>query len=193
MSDLVEIVVGLLGATVLATTTGVALSARWVGRRNRVDPSVPSGAPRTWLVSPSPAANLHRRLRQASLLVIAATGADLSRPARRRRRGRGAERGATAGPLDTAGREVVARAVLIDSRLVSAARSGRHWRSRRVGELRREVHQLEATAARIADLSIDLRHHLDRVTAVPGPDPVAADLDGFEAALGELGVRRRSG
>jgi len=65
----------LMAVTLLAVTTvliaaiGSVLLRRWVRRRHRVNPHLPTLAPLSWLWSPFLAARLHRRLRRCVATV----------------------------------------------------------------------------------------------------------------------------
>src|SRR5437762_12122342 len=58
--------------TVLIAAIGSVLLRRWVRRRHRVNPHLPTLAPLSWLWSPFLAARLHRRLRRCVGTVDAA-------------------------------------------------------------------------------------------------------------------------
>jgi hypothetical protein len=180
MREVLEVVIGILVVFGVVTGVGTGLAFRQAHRANRVSPLEPSDAPLRWLVSLGRPAQLHRRLRRATAMVVAATQPFEAAGRRQRRRG-------TTGVLDGAGRELVRRAVALDTRLVACDRGGALWRRRQLPDLEREVATLERSSARLAALSIDLRKHLGELRGSPSPDEdVELGLDALEAAIGEL-------
>src|SRR5205807_980281 len=102
----------LSGVVVCAATVTAVLTVRWwLARQNRVDRRRPSWAPSRWVWWPTRAARLHRRLRNAVSMVESCL------PRSRRRRL------AAAGSLAELVEGVSQQAVLVDDRLVVAARA----------------------------------------------------------------------
>jgi hypothetical protein len=182
MREALEVVLALVVACGAIAGLATGLAFRQAHHANRVAPSSPSEAPLRWLVSPSRPAQLHRRLRRATRMVIAAT--QPLTPSRRRRRSR---RNRDSGVLDGAGRELIRRALAVDARLVACDRGGALWRRRQLPDLARDVYTFETSAARLASLSTDLRRHLDELGGVQSSDDdTELGLDALEAAIGEL-------
>jgi hypothetical protein len=180
MREVLEVVLGILVVIGLVAGLGTGLAFRQAHRANRVSPLEASDAPLRWLVSMGRPAQLHRRLRRSTAMVIAATQPFESAGRRRRRRD-------NTGVLDGAGRELVRRAVALDARLVACDKGGSLWRRRQLPDLEREVATLERSSVRLAALSIDLRQHLDELHGgAPQGDDVELGLDAIEAAIGEL-------
>jgi hypothetical protein len=181
MREALEVVAIILAACGAIVGLATGLAFRRAHHANRVAPGAPSDAPLRWLVSPSRPAQLHRRLRRATRMVIAAT--QPLTPSSRRLRSR---RSRDTGVLDGAGRELIRRALAFDARLVACDRGGALWRRRQLPDLARDISTFERSAARLASLSIDLRRHLDQLGGVRPPDDGDLGLDAIEAAIGEL-------
>ena len=114
------------------TLCSAALAVRYLRRRNRVDPNRRSPARLRWLVAPSSAARLHRRLRY---LVSSLGQAD----------------GWPDG-LSSLYREAVDQAVALDASLVAAALLHSPDRRHRLADLRARVGTLDALAVRLRAL-----------------------------------------
>ena len=119
--------------TLLVVTVGSALLMRWVRRRHRVNPHLPTLAPLSWLWSPFLAARLHRRLRRCVATV------DEALP-----RGRRARR--TWPALTHAADQLARYAADVDAHVVS----GHH--ARNVHLVAWEVDEVERLAARLLSL-----------------------------------------
>jgi hypothetical protein len=182
MREALEVVLGLVVACGAIAGLATGLAFRQAHHANRISPTSASEAPLRWLVSLSRPAQLHRRLRRATRMVIAATQPFTPSPRRRHRRNR------DSGVLDGAGRELIRRAVAIDGRLVACDRGGALWRRRQLPDLARDVYAFETSAARLASLSTDLRRHLDGLSGVRSSNEDDSDLglDALEADIGEL-------
>jgi hypothetical protein len=178
--EVVAVIVAVCGA-VAGLATGLVF--RHAHHANRVAPTSPSDAPLRWLVSASRPAQLHRRLKRATRMVIAAT--QPLTPSSRRFRAR---RSRDTGVLDGTGRELIRRALAVDARLVACDRGGALWRRRQLPDLARDVATFERSAARLASLSIDLRRHLDQLGGARPSEDTDLGLDALEAAIGELGA-----
>lgn len=167
---LVFVVALLTVVAICACTVAAVLHALVV--RNRVAPAHRSPASLTWLVSPGPAARLHRRLRTAMAGVHTAA----SNP-----------RAQGLGLVELVG-ELRGRALELDAQLVLASRSPQPTRRQMLRELQGEVVEVEQLAGRVIRLS--------RMPAGPdapaGLAAVRERLELLESALGELdGVEMR--
>jgi hypothetical protein len=181
MRELLEVVIGILVVIGVVSGVGTGLAFRRAHRANRISPHEASDAPLRWLVSLGRPAQLHRRLRRATAMVIAATQPFDTASRRRVRRRRD-----STGVLDGAGRELVRRAIALDARLVACDRGGALWRRRQLPDIQRDIATLERSSARLAALSIDLRQHLDELGGQGSEEDVDLGLDALEAAIGEL-------
>jgi hypothetical protein len=170
------------GTAVVALTVGVMM--RRLRRRNRLVPDRRTAAPLTWRWSPRRAALLHRRLRRSCELIAAVLG-DASRPRRRlplpRRR-----QEVPGTVLETAGRELLERAVVADARLADIERRGPAWRRLQLPAVAAEVSAIESAALRLVQLDGELRQQSQGIDVTGGPDRAELLLDAFEAALAEL-------
>jgi hypothetical protein len=106
-------------------------------RKNRVDPTTSSPAPLSWLVSPSPSAMLHRRLRAAAHLATASLTATTTGP----------------GSLDDVRARIVEQARELDRLVVITARAPRRVRRDHVRSLRPQVTELETLSGRLMGLN----------------------------------------
>jgi hypothetical protein len=161
-----ELLYGLLIAGVAAWATCL-LTALWVRhrlrRRLRITPGVRSTAPTVWLVSPTAAARLHRRLRRVGASARAASTLD---PA-----------------LTDLADELIVDAVTLEPAVVAVARTGRNGASIRRG-VSASVSELELVARHLTTLStqgasgsseaIRLR---DRVGALEAARQELADIE----------------
>jgi hypothetical protein len=120
-------------ATVVTAAICSALLRRWVRRRNRVNPHLPTLAPLGWLWSPFPAARLHRRLRRCVATV------DEALPRRRRAR-------RTWPALTNAADQLARHAADVDAHVVEGHRAGT------VHLVAWEVDDVERLAARLLSL-----------------------------------------
>ncbi len=153
------LLVGICACTVAALVHALTV-------RNRVCPNRPSPAPLNWLVSPAPAARLHRRLRAA----LAGAHTALVNP-----RAEGLRLGEVVGEL----RE---RALELDVQLVLADGSRAPGRRRMLRELQSEVVEVEELVQRVILLS----RRPDDPAVPSGLGAVRQRLELLESALGEL-------
>lgn len=163
MHDLL-VALEVLGALLVAAVVAPLAYARWrVRRQLRVSPSVPSPAPSGWLVSTSPAARLHRRVRRANSTARTAAALD---PA-----------------LVELARELDLEAVALERQLVAVARLGRRGSEGRRA-IDRRVSEVEVVASRLASMAGR------RQTSSLVPDDRFAELhlrlDALEAARVEV-------
>jgi hypothetical protein len=136
----VDLLVGLLIVLVVlaVTTVGSLLGLHWyLGRRNRVAPTVASPAPLTWLWSPSTPARTHRRLRAAATTA------------------RSVPRDPDAPSLSAAALSVdlEQHAVALDEWVVWTARAPRRWRREHYRAIRSQVYDLETLSVRLTLVS----------------------------------------
>lgn len=174
---------------VVTIVSAVLLGLRALRRRNEVSPRAPSGAPLRWMVWPAPLAVLHRRLRDAIVVLRAAV------PARRRRRRHSEDDDVT--PYERLADDIELHAARIDRDLLIVARLRGVTKDALRRELTRQVVELERLAQRVAAAA-------SAATGQPGMEPtpaalsrVNAELDALEAAHAEiarleadLGLRR---
>lgn len=161
------------GMVVVATCSVILLARHRLHRHHRVDPSVPTEAPLTWLADPRHPARLHRRLTRVGR--TAALVADDHRP-----RGFRARR-AEPPPLARAAVDLQAHAVALDRQLARLAHLSPGARRGPVAELSRSVADAEAASARLVALSAEL--HAPR--ALPDDDPALVDITGRVERLAE--------
>jgi hypothetical protein len=152
-------------ATVLIAAICSALLRRWVRRRNRVNPHLPTLAPLGWLWSPFPAARLHRRLRRCVATV------DEALP-----RGRRARR--TWPALTNAADQLARHAADVDAHVVEGHRAGN------VHLVAWEVDDVERLAARLLSLG-RLWEHDDFATR--RAQDLRDRIDALEQATREVG------
>lgn len=157
---------------VLLALAGGALAMAFLARsrfhaRHRVDPTVPTSAPATWLADPRHPARLHRRLARAGGALTAIV--DTDRPATRRARRR---RGPVElSPLESSARDLRNHAVAVDQRITRLAVLAPGARRGALAEAAREVAEIEAATARLVDLHSRVRLPDDLVDT---PSPAAA-------------------
>jgi hypothetical protein len=161
----------LMAVAVLAVTSVViaavssALLVRWVRRWHRVNPHLPTLAPRSWLWSPFPAARLHRRLRRCVVTV------DQALP-----RGRRSRR--TWPALTQAADQLARHAADVDAHVVE----GHH--ARNVHAVTWEVDEVERLAARLLSLG-RMWEHDDFATR--RAQDLRDRIDALEQATREVG------
>ncbi|MDH4148024.1 MAG: hypothetical protein OEY23_22945 [Acidimicrobiia bacterium] len=164
----VLVALGIVVVLMVVAAVG-ALAAVWIAarRRNRVHPSAGNVAPLGWLVSPSAAARLHRRLRAA----VAA--------------GQAGRLGPELGPLRA---QLHAEAVAVDRQLVATARLARSARTAPLADAARRTSLIEGHTARLLQLAHDDRGAVteDRLAAID-ERLSALDLARAEVAEAELG------
>jgi hypothetical protein len=174
----------LLVAGVLAALFVVGvITVTWIvwgriRRRNEVSASHPIRPPLRWLASPEPCGRLHRRLRDAVLVLRRAV------PARRgwRRRDKTA--------VEALATAVEAHAVSLDLELLIAARTRGHDGVAARTRLAAEIAQLEHAAHRLAALSLRSTSRTSESTEV-ALGHIAEELDAREAAWTELSAIER--
>ena len=161
---------GLLIATGLMVTLG-AFAVLWVRhrvrRRLRIAPAVRSAAPTSFVVSATPAARLHRRLRRVATGALLASRLD-------------------PGLADLAD-ELIAEAVALEPAVVAVARTGRTGSTGR-RELSIQIAELEAVGRRLTSLA----GQASRIFRDAGASRVRDRLTAIEAArveLAEIDVR----
>jgi hypothetical protein len=154
---------------------------RAVRHRNEVSASHPVRPPLRWMFSPETCGRLHRRLRDAVLVLRRAV------PARRVRRRR--ERTM----IEAWAAEVEAHAVLLDLELVRIARlRGPHGSALRT-KAAADIAELERTAHRLAATSVRSALHANEPTEVTLRH-ISEVLDAREAAWNEVqAVERAAG
>lgn len=182
MNTVAEVAAGVVVVGASGTATAGALATRRVRDALRLVPGRPTSAPVSWIAHPGRPAQLHRRLRRACRMVTGAVGTPTRslHPARRRR---------PSSPLTRVGAELVDRAVLLDSRLVSADRLSPSWRRATLHELDGEVRAIEAAALRVWRLDAVWREHQRVQDPLVGDPSLETQLDAMEAAMAELEVR----
>jgi hypothetical protein len=179
-----EVAVGgllLTGVVLMGFTVLVWSGWRRVRRRNEVSPASPTRPPLRWLGSPERAARLHRRLRDAVIVLRQAV------PVRRSRRGRDES------PVAALAAEIERQAVAIDCdlrvvpHLRGAARSA-EWATlvAHVEQLERSAHRLAAQARAgsphaLESIDVALRRISDELDA---RDQAWADLTRIERDAG---------
>ena len=164
----------LLLLSILVTALATALAWRQVVRRNRVSRATPTPAPLWWLVLPSEAARMHRRLRAA---VVAAR---LVAPAGRRRQR--APRSPIAEMVD----DLEAQAVAVDLQVVAAARATARDRRQRLRALDGHVRRIEDLSARLVAAGVAASAHRQPSHQASPLDAIGERLDALEAARDEL-------
>ncbi|HEX8581240.1 MAG TPA: hypothetical protein VF640_02875 [Acidimicrobiales bacterium] len=170
----VEVFLVLLLLSILVTALATALAWRQVVRRNRVSRATPTPAPLWWLVLPSEAARMHRRLRAA---VVAAR---LVAPAGRRRQR--APRSPIAEMVD----DLEAQAVAVDLQVVAAARATARDRRQRLRALDGHVRRIEDLSARLVAAGVAASAHRQPSHQASPLDAIGERLDALEAARDEL-------
>lgn len=172
--SVLEVALALLLVSVLVMVITAALAWRALVRRNRICVTTPTPAPLWWLVLPTEAARLHRRLRAA---VVTAR---LVGPARRRR-----DRGDRP-PIAELVDDLEAQAVAIDLHVVAAGRGPARDRRRRLRDLEPHVRRVEELSARLVAAGMagaaarQLAHHPAHL------DDIGERLDALDAARDEL-------
>jgi K+-sensing histidine kinase KdpD len=157
----------LIAGLVLLAICMVAATWAWnrVRRQLRIAPRVRSKAPTVWLVSPTTAARLHRRLRSLAASARLASALD---PA-----------------VTSLADDLVAEAVAIEPRLIAVATTRRAGRSVR-RDLSTQVGELEAVARHLVRLSSEpgswaeprqATHLLERVVALEAAREELAEID----------------
>lgn len=159
------------GVVAFAFASSAGLIAVWrLRRRNRIHPSWPTMAPLHWLVHPSAAARLHRRLRAA------VATAHYRSPGRGRRK-------VPNSSVDELVAELLHEAAAVDEQLVLAGRAPLAVRRRLLAVTAPQVAQLEAIAGRLAVLV--------SASARPGGVPAATAIRTLEDRLDALEVSRQ--
>lgn len=139
----VALVVLLLVVTMLIVVGVLVGLAGWrLDVRNRVDAKHSSPAPLSWLIAPTEAANLHRRLRDAATAT---------------RRLGPVENKAAPGTTDDLRIKILEQAALLDRDVVSAGRTPRRHRRQIMPPIRTQVREIESLSRRVAELSLRAR------------------------------------
>lgn len=155
----------ILLALVAAVAVAVGMTGWRLDLRNRVDVTRPSPAPTSWLIAPTEAASLHRRLRDLATLT--------------RRIGPLPE-SATPGSTDDLRIKVLQQAALLDHDLAASSRASKRHRREALARIRPQVHELENLSRRVYELS----KRSAAGNLQPGVDPP-------EVALSEIAERVR--
>lgn len=184
MQDVVEIALVVLAACLLSTGSIAWVVKRRLGRSNRLVPGRSSPVPWQWRWSLGKPAMLHRRLRRACQMVVAATGG----PDAYRRRTKWWRRSSQdTSVLHTTGRLLLDQALSLEEQLVAVDRGGASWRRMHMARLSGEVRSVEAAALRLAQLSKALDEHIESSAGGETPQQPELLLDAMEAAIAELG------
>ncbi len=162
------------GAVIVALCVILLLIQHRIRCRNRVQPHEPDDVPLFWLVSPQPAARLHRRL------VVAARSAQLVAE-RHRPTGRRARRQAPP-TIVTLCDQLVAQAASLDAHLPLAGRVPAAGRREVLGHLARGVAEVERTAARLSVMSAQIAAPTVLAEHVDGMTEMSLRLDALESA-----------
>jgi len=135
-----EVAVGLVVTALVFTGFAMLVWSAWrrVRRRNEVSPASPTRPPLRWLGSPERAARLHRRLRDAVVVLRQSV------PVRRGKRGR--ERS----PLDALAAEIERHAVALDCDLRVVPHLRGPARTAEWATLTSHIEELERSAHRLA-------------------------------------------
>jgi len=155
-----------VGVFIVAFCIAFLMARGRLRRRHRVDHRVPTQAPLAWLVDPRLPAKLHRRLSRVGSTAIAV--ADDHRP--KRRLGRPVAEDAIAQIAE----EVRVRSIELDAHLTRLALLAPVARRDALFAVSEQVATLEATAARLATMSVETSN--PRVLTIDDPD--LADLKG---------------
>lgn len=149
----------------------VALFVRHrINRRHRVDHTVPTDAPLTWLVDPRQPARLHRRLTRVGRTAIVV--GDDHRPATKRLRKREPDP-----PIVSVADDLRRQAVAIDQQLARLAVLAPRARHQPLLDLGRSVDELERAATRLLALSTEVRTPRTLDADHPGLLDVAGQID----------------
>ncbi|CAN5850995.1 hypothetical protein BH23ACT2_BH23ACT2_08700 [soil metagenome] len=162
-----------IAMVVVATCSAVLMARHRLNRHHRVDVSVPTEAPLTWLADPRLPARLHRRL--ARVGRTAGVVAEDHRP-----RGFRARR-AEPPPLGRAADDLRAHAVALDRQVARLAILAPGARRAPLAQLTRSVADAETASARLVALSTELR----TPRGLPHDDPTLIDVTGRIERLAE--------
>ena len=157
--------------TICAWSAAFLLVRGRIRRRHRVDPTVATSAPTSWLVDPRAPARLHRRIAKAG--QVAGTVIDEHRPTGRR------ARKAEPPTIVALATDLRGHAVALDQRLARAAVLAPQARRAHVAAIAGEVASLETAAAALVQLDLDLR----RPVRLPTDPEPAVDLEERTARL----------
>lgn len=169
------IALGGVGTVIVVAAILVLLIRHRLARHHRVDHSVRSDAPLTWLVDPRQPARLHRRLTKVGRTATTVAG-DHRPPTRRLRRA------LPAPPIVEAADGVRAQAVAADGQLARLAMLAPPARRAPVAEVARSVEALEAATARLVAVSAEVRAPRVIDGDHPGLLDVTAHVDRLAAA-----------
>jgi len=147
------------------------LAVVWVRSRLRrtlrIDPAVRSAVPTSWILAPTRAARLHRRLRAIAASARLASTCDRS--------------------LSTLAHELVGEALALEPRILAVAGTGRTGVAVR-RHLAAELSELETAARRLASLSTDLPTSPDGGAASRLQERLGA-LDAARRELADIDLR----
>jgi len=168
-------------AILTAIAVAVGLASWRLDVRNRVEPGRSSPAPTSWLIAPTDAAGLHRRLRDLATTVRRA-GPLPSTP--------------VPGSTDELRFKILQQAVLLDHEVVALSRAPKRHRREAMHRIRMQVHELESLSRRVIELSA--RTHPRIPLGVDRPEVALGDIAErvhlLEAAEAELAdIERANG
>jgi len=164
VGDVLVAIFGVLVVWAMASAVGLWVAVRSLRRVNRVTPDANHGVPLHWVVSPSRAARLHRRLRNLASWASQQSAAS----------------------SDTTWVQLIGEVVTTDARLVTASRANGRARPN-------ELDELDATVTRLEDLAVRLRN-IERAAGGDPDRPPPSDalellahrIDHLEAAHADL-------
>lgn len=167
--DILLVLLAIMALLTLAAVGSIALLHWGLRRRNRVSPSTPTGAPITWLVSPTRPARAHRRLR------IAAAAA------------RSIPRQPDAPTLSRAAlsRDLERQAVALDGWVVWTAGAPSRWRRDHYRAIDVQLRQLESLVMRLAAIE-DVAPRAEVDDTARALDEAAERVDQLEQAHAEV-------
>jgi len=171
-------VIFVLIAVISITLAFFALARHRILRRHRVNPSVPTNAPLTWLASPQATARLHRRLCRASDVARDA----IERTTPKKKLGRKPAPSALAPLVADLEREAMA----IDEHLTLVQRLGTQERRRLLVHLDGQVRQVEGLAGRIAMLGARAASPTERMDDPSAMHEIETRVDQLEEVRVEL-------
>ncbi|MCU1357266.1 MAG: hypothetical protein JWM89_2684 [Acidimicrobiales bacterium] len=158
------------GVAIVAACVLVLFVRHRINRHHRVDHSVATDAPLTWLVDPRVPARLHRRLAKVGRTAI--TVGDDHRPTSRRLR-----RTEPPPPIVEVADDVRDQAVRLDHQLARLALLAPGARQRPLVELDRSVASLERAASGLVALSAEVRAPRTLAADHPGLLDLSAQVD----------------
>lgn len=178
MKWLLLLTLGGTGAVIVTACVVVLLVLHRLHRRNRVRPTQADEISLFWLISPQPAARLHRRLVASahSVQVVA----ERHRPVGRRQRRQSPP------TIVVLCEQLEAHAAALDAHLAFATRLAPGPRRQVLASLPAGVAEVERAAARIAVMSTEISTPRVLVDEVDGLDAMSTHLDSLELAHATL-------